>query len=322
MEAGSSMNNAPRDHDIVLDLKNVAHWFGDNKVLYDLNLKVARGEIVSLVGPSGCGKSTLLRAILGTHPPCEGTILVNGRKVDRPSRDRGIVYQRYSLYPFLTARKNVALGPMLDETGILSRLIRFNQWRGRRKQHLAEAEELLARMGLGAATRKYPSELSGGMRQRVAVAQALIMKPEILLLDEPFGALDEATREELQEILLGLYRQNVIAVREGRRPPFTIFIVTHELNEALYVADRVIGLSQHWDWRGHGLSESPGATILYDAPAPVFEPEQTRDFTRFIGQREEIRSIVFEPEKPTARDSHLRFWDQIDAGKGEGVMAT
>ena len=183
--------------DIVLECRNVSHWFGDKKVLYDVNVKVARGEIVGLVGPSGCGKSTLLRAILGTHPPCEGQVLVNGKPIAGPGRDRGIVYQRYSLFPFLTAEANVAFGLMLDQTTLPSRIFLFWKWWRLRKKHLAQAAELLESLKLGDSLRHHPSEMSGGMLQRVAIAQALIMKPEILLLDEPFGALDEATREEL-----------------------------------------------------------------------------------------------------------------------------
>ena len=111
--------------DTVLELRGVGHWFGETKILHDVNLKVIRGEIVSLVGPSGCGKSTLLRAVLGTHPPRAGEVLMNGTPVSSAGRDRGIVYQRYSLYPFLTAQQNVALGLMFDQTSLLFRFFQF-----------------------------------------------------------------------------------------------------------------------------------------------------------------------------------------------------
>lgn len=171
---------------IILNVANVNQWFGDNRVLHDIDLKVVQGQFVAMVGASGCGKSTLLRAILGTVPPKEGTIETDGYQVTGPNRNVGIVYQRYGLYQFLTAEKNVALGPMLDQTEIWNRMMLW-KWLPLRKKHLQEARELLARFHLQNALRHYPCELSGGMQQRVAIAQALIMRPKILLLDEPFG---------------------------------------------------------------------------------------------------------------------------------------
>jgi NitT/TauT family transport system ATP-binding protein len=314
------------NHEFAMQIRGVSHWFGSNKVLYDLNLEVVRGEIVSMVGPSGCGKSTLLRAIVGTHPPNEGEIIVfsedhpNGHSVKSPGRDRGIVYQRYSLFPFLTARENIALGPLLDETTFTERILQWGKCRKLHKQHLETAEEWLVRLGLEHAIHLYPHELSGGMQQRVAIAQALVMKPEILLLDEPFGALDEATREELQEMLLGLYVENCEARKKGERPPYTIMIVTHELNEAIYVGDRVIGLSQYWDWKGAGLAASPGATFIYDKLAPVYHPTSAREFEQFGNQRSEIRKAVFDPEFLQARDEFTTFWQGVNAGAGGGIL--
>ena len=309
-------------HDIVLELREVSHWFGDLKVIYDANLQIVRGEIVGLVGPSGCGKSTLLRAILGTHPPREGQILVNGEPVVGPGRDRGMVYQRYSLFPFMTAEENVAFGPLLDQTSLPFRFFRFLKFRKLHKTMLEEARELLVKLKLEHALEHYPSEMSGGMCQRVAIAQALIMKPEILLLDEPFGALDEATREELQGMLLELYDENLEARAAGEQPPYTILIVTHELNEAIYVSDRVAGLSQYWAWEETGIEVRPGATVVYDAVAPVYSPRDPRNYDDFVKQREEIRSVVFEPEPRMPREQGVRFWDEHRAGRGTGVMAS
>jgi NitT/TauT family transport system ATP-binding protein len=158
------------------------------------------------------------------------------------------------------------------------------------------------------------------MCQRVAIAQALIMKPEILLLDEPFGALDEATREELQRMLLTLYLENQVAKQKGEKPPYTILIVTHELNEALYVGDRVLGLSQYWDWCDKGHATSPGATIVYDSIAPVYLPDEQRDFEALKAQREEIRRSVFDPTCLQKREELRVFWKQVHAGEGEGVL--
>ena len=296
-----------------LDCQSVSHWFGTKKVLHDVNLSIERGQFVSLVGPSGCGKSTLLRAIVGTHLPRKGEILTlsqdpadAGTKVRGPGRDRGIVYQHYSLFPFLTALENVALGLKLNETSIGFRTFRWGAWRKLRKKHLKHAADFLDRVKLGDAIHQYPHEMSGGMRQRVAIAQALVMKPEIILLDEPFGALDEATREELQKALLLLYAENQEAKKAGKAPPYTLIIVTHELNEAIYVGDRLIGLSQYWDWKTEGHTEFPGASIVYDQTSPVFEPHDTREFEVFEDQRNALRNEVFNPDRWEPRVSNLK----------------
>lgn len=277
-----------------LSIRNVNHWFGSNRVLHNINLDIKAGQITAIVGPSGCGKSTLLRAIIGTHPPNEGVITIHSDGIDQnclsPNRNIGIVYQQYSLYDFLTARKNVSRGPDWDQHTIPSRMNLFKYIPWKRKS-LRAADELLNRVGLGQHINKYPHQLSGGQRQRVAVAQALIMKPRVLLLDEPFGALDEAMREELQLMLLHLYQENYRAIEEGHEPPYTILIVTHELSEALYVGDRVIGLSQYWDWQSEYMS-CPGATIVYDEPAPIFHPDAPKDFKQFAAQKLEIRKRI------------------------------
>ncbi len=310
----------------VLECKGIHHWFGSKRVLHDVNLKIIPGEIVSLVGPSGCGKSTLLRAIVGTHPPLEGGVLMeNGNggmvTVTGPGRDRGIVYQNYALFPFFTARENVAVGLMLDQTSIPHRLFRYLSWRKLRKDHLEQAENLLVKLKLGDAVNQYPHQMSGGMRQRVAIAQALIMKPRILLLDEPFGALDEATREELQRMLLTLYMENCEAKKRGEYPPYTMMIVTHELNEAIYVGDRVVGLSQYWNWRENGHETCPGATIVYDRVAPVYQPDQERNFETFVKKRARIRSSAFDPSVLQEREEFIRFWDELREGRGGGVLS-
>lgn len=313
----------------VLECRNVSHGFGAKPVLHDISIKLLRGEIVALVGPSGCGKSTLLRAILGTHPPREGCVEVTSPEgvtsaVRRPGRDRGIVYQQYGLFPFLTAVENVAFGLMLDETSLPGRFFGFfglTGWRGLRKKHLAIAADMLDKMLLSSAKNLYPSEMSGGMRQRVAIAQALVLKPEILLLDEPFGALDEATREELQRLLLTLYAENIQEKKAGNPPPYTILIVTHELNEAIFVSDRVVAVSQYWNWREQGFDACPGATVVYDHVAPVFAPNAERDYEIFAAQRDEIRTAAFDPEANHSRNAFNHFWCQLTAGEGKGVLA-
>ena len=285
-----------------LEVDSLHHSYGPKQVLQDVNLRVEAGQVVALVGPSGCGKSTLLRAILGTHPPTSGEVRVGGKPVTGPTRDVGIVYQHYSLFEFLTARDNVAFGPMLDQTSPAFRLFNYFGWRRLRKVHRAAAEDMLRKVQLYEARHQYPAQLSGGQRQRVAIAQALVMEPRVLLLDEPFGALDEATREELQLMLLRLYEENVRARGEGRTPPYTVVIVTHELNEALFVADRVVGLSQY-----HAGGER-GATIVYDRPAPVFAPDEPKDVLRFAAQREELIEAVFSEAHLQDHRRFVTFW--------------
>lgn len=294
-----------------LELAGVSHWFGSNKVLNQVDLKIAAGQIVAVVGPSGCGKSTLLRAILGTHPPKAGVVLADGISMTGPSRAVGIVYQHYTLYEFLTAQHNVALGLKLDQTSMPFRIFQYPRWRALRAQHLLQADEFLRKVGLKAAIDRYPSALSGGMRQRVAIAQAMIMRPKILLLDEPFGALDENTRAELQMMLLRFYQENLQAKKQGQEPPYTILIVTHELNEALYVADRVIGLSQYHN------DGANGATIVYDRPSPVFHPDDPRDFGRLVHQREELRQAVFDEQENKQHQKFVTFWDELQRSQAE-----
>ena len=276
-----------------LEVKEVRKAFGDNRVLGGVNLTVPAGQIVALVGPSGCGKSTLLRTILGTHRPDSGDVRAGGKPVVGPNRDVGIVYQHYSLYEFLTARQNVVLGLKLDRTSLPWRFFQYLEWRRLRAEYEAEADSFLKRVGLSEAADLYPDEMSGGMRQRVAVAQAFVLRPKVVLLDEPFGALDEATREELQLMLLRFAEVNRAELAAGREPTYTILIVTHELNEALYVADRVVGLSQYHP--GGPDPETGGAKIVYDEPAPPFSPDSPRDLERLIAQREELRAAVFDP---------------------------
>jgi NitT/TauT family transport system ATP-binding protein len=306
----------------ILLAAKVSHWFGDKKVLYDVNLEVAAGQFVALVGPSGCGKSTFLYAVLGTHPPRSGFIMAGQKEIRHASRDVGIVYQHYSLYDYLTTIENVAFGLMLDQTNIPHRIFHPFKWYKLRKEHLEKARELLVKVGLEKSIHKYPKQLSGGMRQRVAIAQSLIMKPKVLLLDEPFGALDEATRESLQSMLLHLYQENLSAKKLGQTPPHTVVFVTHELNEAFYLADRVVGFSQNWRRPDTEISGCTfGATKVYDKPAPVFAPNDPRDFGKFLDQKEELRNIVFDEKHLVDPNEHVTFWSDYEKGLCEGVLS-
>ena len=306
---------------ITLNIKGVSQWFGDNRVLHDINIKVVQGQFVALVGESGCGKSTLLRAILGTLPPKEGIIETDGIPVTGPNHNVGVVYQHYDLYDWMTAEENVAFGLKLHETDIRDRLFKYFSWRKLRNQHLEQSRDLLSKFRLTNSHDRYPVELSGGMKQRVAIAQALIMKPKILLLDEPFGALDEATREELQGTLLMLYAENMEARKRGEPPPWTVMMITHELDEAFYVSDRVIGLSRRWhdgDLKGPEL----GATKVWDKCSPVYHPDDERDFTKFHDAKEELRNEVIKGSRIMQREENCSFWSDLQNGVGSGVAFT
>ena len=310
----------------ILGVSNASFRVEQQRILHGVDFRIGRGQIVGVLGASGCGKTSLLNLIAGITRPTSGIVSVNydGQEeieVKEPGPDRGIVYQAYGLYPFLTSLENVALGPKLHLTTIPRRMWGrvTGSWRRMRREHLKHAEELLVRFGLGDAVRKYPHELSGGMRQRVAIAQALIMHPQILLLDEPFGALDEATREDLQRMLLVLYEENIQAVGQGKPAPHTILLVTHAISEAIFVGDRVMGLSRYWNWEEQGFSSCPGATVVYDKVAPVFKPTDSADFEKFSGQKNEIARLVFGGNVNVRPQDHCTFWSQVHANHGHGV---
>lgn len=181
----------------------------------NLSLDVADREFISIVGPSGCGKSTLLRVIAGLVNPTHGEVFLDGRRITKPGADRGMVFQSYTLFPWLTVEGNVEFGPRLK--GLPS------AERSRLRQ------EYIDLVGLKGFEKSYPKELSGGMMQRVAIARALANDPEVLLMDEPFGALDAQTRTIMQELLVTIWQ----------RTPKTILFVTHDIDEALFISDRI-----------------------------------------------------------------------------------
>lgn len=207
----------------VVEFKNVTKSFQGKVVLQDISFTVEdlpnKGELVTIVGQSGCGKSTLCKLIAGLtphFPPTKGEVHSFGKKIEEPSTDRGVVDQKYSLLPNLTAIENIAFGLKLK--GIP------------RKERTATAREWIQKVELDGAGDKYPHELSGGMQQRVAIAASLILRPRILLMDEPFGALDPKIRVQMQDLLLSLWREK----------EETVFFVTHSAEEACYLGDRVI----------------------------------------------------------------------------------
>lgn len=213
-----------------IKIDNVWKEYGDSIVLESLTLDIAPGAFVALVGPSGCGKTTFLRMLLGEERPTRGRILVDGKPLKaEPDSDRGVVFQRYSVFPHLTVLGNVMIGPEFEQSRILGRL-RGVAWR----RVKAEAEAMVAAVGLAGHEAKYPTALSGGMRQRLALAQALICKPKILLLDEPFGALDQGIRSDIHALMQSLWNDRGM----------TVVMVTHDLSEAFRLGTRVIALER------------------------------------------------------------------------------
>ena len=202
---------------------------GSHRVFSGLNLEIEEGEFISVIGQTGCGKSTLLRLLLGSERPQNGRVIVDGLPVLQPSRDRGYVPQKYSLFPDKTVIENIAFGP-LAESFALHRLLTPSWWK-RRKEIYKEALGYLRRVGLAERDAgKYPDQLSGGMQQRVAIAQSLIMHPKILLMDESFSALDPATRTGMQRLIRSIWQDSGT----------TIVFVTHNLAEAVYLGSRVL----------------------------------------------------------------------------------
>ncbi|MCQ3025578.1 ABC transporter ATP-binding protein [Pseudomonas tremae] len=233
-----------------ISVRNVWQQYDDQVVLEGLNLDVAEGEFCTLVGASGCGKSTFLRLLLGQETPSRGLITLDGQALlNEPDASRGVVFQRYSVFPHLSVLDNVALGLELPRAAWLSRL--FGQ---AKREAREQAAQLLSKVGLGHALEKYPTQLSGGMQQRLAIAQALIMKPRVLLLDEPFGALDPGIRKDMHHLLLELWRETKL----------TVFMVTHDLSEGFNLGTRLLV----FDKVRHDPHEpgAYGARITYDIP--------------------------------------------------------
>lgn len=301
------MNDSTLEDKYLIDAREITVSYpkghGRQIILNDIDLRVAEREFVTVVGSSGCGKSTLLSLILGSQMPTTGTVRVAGKLVERVDRDRGIVYQTYTLYKHLTVLENIALGVMLEQTTVLGKLLvspllvgeslvdkvllpagsaLFYKLRGEtapevtpragkpgrfslrralqlvpyfrvREEALEMARGLLLDIGLTLADGdKYPYELSGGMRQRVAIAQSVAMRPKILLMDEPFGALDSNRRKEMQDFIH----------EQWQKFGLTIFFVTHDLEEAVKLGTRLICLSQYWS--GPQGEAAVGAKIVVD----------------------------------------------------------
>jgi NitT/TauT family transport system ATP-binding protein len=231
-----------------LEAEGVWKEFGDRIVLEDVSLTVEPRSFVALVGASGCGKTTLLRLFLSQDAPTRGRILLDGRPAPRePDASRGVVFQRYSVFPHLTVLGNAMLGADFAGGGILGRL------RGSRRRAAREdAEAVLAEVGLAGVEGFYPARLSGGMRQRLALAQAILAKPRVLLLDEPFSALDPGTRAGIHALMRRLWHSCEM----------TVVLVTHDISEAFALATRVVALERPRDREGE--RERYGARVGTD----------------------------------------------------------
>ncbi len=252
----------------LIRVENVHVSYGAKHVLGGIDLDIEKGEFISVVGQTGCGKSTLLRLILGSEAPASGRVLIDGAVHGHPDRDRGYVPQKYSLFPDKTVLENVTFGLELTEFGL------FDRWTPsywRRKGEFARAAlDQLRAMGLTEADgRKFPDELSGGMQQRVAIAQALMTNPKILLMDEAFSALDPGTRREMQRLIRRVWKNSGT----------TILFVTHNTHEAVFLGTRVVLLEK----------DDPGsaARVAMDFAVPDHDqPEEVEAAVRKIERRE------------------------------------
>ena len=265
--AAPAADPAPPARPDVVEFLGVTKRFGDTTVIKDVTFTVEdrpeRGEFVTILGPSGCGKSTVLRLIAGLrphHPATAGRVLVGGTPVAHPGPDRGMVFQDYTSFDNRTVEDNVAFG--LECRGVS------------RRERRERAREWIAKVGLNVERdgHKYPAALSGGMRQRVAIARTLILGPRIILMDEPFGALDPATRLKMQELLVRLWRE----------AEATVFFVTHSIEEAVYLGDRV-----------YVFSAAPG-TIVRQLPLPHSDapPQEKQRDPEFLDVVADLRSTL------------------------------
>ena len=263
----SEAADAPATAPNVVDFKGVTKRFGDRTIIQDVTFSVRdlpnKGEFIAILGPSGCGKSTVLRLIAGLrphYPPTEGTVLVGEQPVKAPGPDRSMVFQDYTSFDNRTVEDNVAFGLECRGVPTAERRDRAHEWIGK--------------VGLDVKrdARKYPGELSGGMRQRVAIARTLILSPRIILMDEPFGALDPTTRLHMQALLVELWKE----------AQATVFFVTHSIEEAVYLGDRV-----------YVFSSAPG-TILreMEVAGPDRPPKEMQREPGFIETVAEIRDLI------------------------------
>jgi NitT/TauT family transport system ATP-binding protein len=250
--------------DVTLRVENLSKIFGSGKrtvtALDNINFVTHRREFLCVVGPSGCGKSTLVRILAGLEEHTSGSVLLQGKPVSEPGSDRGMVFQGYTLFPWLTVKKNVMFGLEVNGLGKFEAERQALQW--------------LALIGLERFAESYPHQLSGGMKQRVAIARALANQPPILLMDEPFGALDAQTRCRMQAHLLEIWRKIDI----------TIVFITHDLDEAIFLADRILVLSAH-----------PGRVEeLIEVPVPRPRSLNQLIYPEFLATKARLEELIYQ----------------------------
>ncbi|MGN6574175.1 MAG: ABC transporter ATP-binding protein [Nocardioides sp.] len=253
-------------HERTVEINSVSHSFevkGDRvQALSEIDFRIDPGQFLCLAGPSGCGKTTLLRLLAGFMHPSQGSVEVDGVPVTKPGADRGVVFQQPNLFPWLTVHENVELGPKLR--GVKA------------SQRQADAKRFLHMVGLADFASRRPYELSGGMQQRCQIARVLTNDPDIVLMDEPFGALDALTREHLQNELLEIWRAT------GK----TILFITHSVDEAVFLGSRVMVMSPR-----------PGRIVLdrsavFSKPGEPIAPERIRSMPEFLAVADEVRTAI------------------------------
>jgi NitT/TauT family transport system ATP-binding protein len=263
-----------RQRSTVLRIDDVSRVFGGAAssvaALEDVSFEVRHGEFICVIGASGCGKSTLVRILAGLDAPSSGQVLLDDEPVEAPGADRGMVFQRYTLFPWLSVRDNVTFGLRL---------------KGASKAHVAkEAAHWLEVIGLSAFADYYPEQLSGGMKQRVAIARALANRPRILLMDEPFGALDAQTRSQMQHHLLDICRATDV----------TVFFITHDLDEAVFLADRVVVLAPR-----------PGRVQeIIDVPLVRPRTQRSRLDPYFLAVRQRLEELIHPAREGSSEALH------------------
>lgn len=258
--------NRLKSRDVILEVKGLNKVYksakGDVTALSNVNFKTHRREFVSVIGPSGCGKSTLIRILAGLESYTSGDVLLDGKPIIGPGRDRGMVFQGYTLFPWRTVKQNIMFGLQMNNASV--------------EEASREAELWIELVGLERFSNAYPHELSGGMKQRVAIARALVNQPRILLMDEPFGALDAQTRARMQAHLLEIWRNVDI----------TILFITHDLDEAIYLSDRILV-----------LKANPGEVQeLVEVPVP--NPRSPEQFTspEFLATKARLEALIHPPQ--------------------------
>ena len=244
---------------------------GPMRVLDDVSFDIRHGEFVSIIGPSGCGKTTLMNIVGGFVQPTAGRVLLDGKPVQGPGPDRGVIFQEYGVFPWLTVRQNIAFGLKLASNRALA----------------ADREEIVARymklMGLSDFANHFPKHLSGGMRQRLAIARAYAVRPEFLLMDEPFGALDAQTRSAMQDLLLQVLQS------EGK----TVMLITHSVEEAIYLSSRIVVVT----------ARPAKIRTVIDVPFGYPRAENVHEDPRFGELRAHIRDLVMQEYAAQARQS-------------------